>query len=269
MGEHGWKFSTDKETPGCIPDPFYNAKYIRELYFKANPDYNGRFTVPVLWDSKHETIGKSDQKGNDSLFRPTLSHPIPSHSTPHYHPVNNESSEIIRMFNTVFDAHLPKTLQGVTYYPENLRSEIDELNGWIYDTINNGVYKSGFATQQDAYTKNVWAVFTSLDRVESILSDGRSYLVGGQLTEADIRLFTTIVRFDPVYHGHFKCNLKSIGADYPHLLRWLRRVYQLPHVKETVNMEHIKGHYYKSHKQINPYGIVPIGNGPDLDVKVE
>lgn len=239
MGEKGWKFSTAEETPGCIPDPLYQAQYIRELYFKANSNYDGRFTVPVLWDTKHETI------------------------------VNNESSEIIRMFNSAFDSHLPKKLQGVSYYPEKLRAEIDEVNGWIYDTINNGVYKAGFATQQEAYAKNAQGVFASLDRVEDMLSDHRSYLVGGDLTEVDIRLFTTIVRFDPVYHGHFKCNLRSIGADYPHLLRWLRRIYQLPHVKDTVNMEHIKGHYYKSHRQINPYGIVPIGNGPDLDVKIE
>ncbi|RUP51753.1 glutathione S-transferase [Jimgerdemannia flammicorona] len=221
MLDKGWKFSTADETPGAIPDTVNNAQYIRELYFKADPEYSGRFTVPVLWDKKHSTI------------------------------VNNESSEIIRMFNTVFDDVVPQT-RGLTYYPEHLRPEIDSINEWIYDTVNNGVYKCGFATTQAAYEKNVVPLFKSLDRLEEILSKNE-FLVANTFTEADIRLWTTIVRyvhtlhpsfalkfaygslgltchytvpnsFDPVYHGHFKCNVKSIEKDYPNILRWARQV---------------------------------------------
>ncbi|KAF9340265.1 S-glutathionyl-(chloro)hydroquinone reductase [Linnemannia elongata] len=211
MQEKGWPFKDGYE------DSLYGAKFIREIYFKAQPDYAGRFTVPVLWDKKTQTI------------------------------VNNESSEIIRMLNTAFD-----TL-----------TEIDAINEWIYDTVNNGVYKSGFATTQTAYENNVYPLFKSLDRIEDILSKA-DYLVGNTLTEADLRLWTTIVRFDPVYHGHFKCNIKGIEKDYPNILKWTRRIYQMPKVAETVNMEHIKKHYYQSHLQINPTGVVPAGNGPNL-----
>jgi putative glutathione S-transferase len=166
------------------------------------------------------------------------------------------------MLNTAFDDLVPGKA-GINYYPDHLKAEIDSVNEWIYDTINNGVYKSGFATTQEAYDKNVVPLFKSLDRVEDMLSKA-DYLVGNTLTEADLRLWTTIIRFDPVYHGHFKCNLKSIEKDYPHLLKWARRIYQTPKVAETVNMEHIKKHYYQSHRQINPTGVVPVGNGPDL-----
>jgi putative glutathione S-transferase len=238
MLDKGWKFSTEQECPGAIPDTVNESSYIRDLYFKVNPNYEGRFTVPVLWDKKLQTI------------------------------VNNESSEIIRMFNTAFNSFLSKEQAELNYYPESLQKEIDETNEWIYDTVNNGVYKSGFATTQQAYENNVYNVFKSLDRIEKML-DGHKYLVQDTFTEADIRLFTTIVRFDPVYHGHFKCNLKSIGHDYPNILEWTRRIYQKPGVKDTVNMDHIKGHYYKSHRQINPTQIVPIGTGPDLSVHVE
>ncbi|RUS31610.1 hypothetical protein BC938DRAFT_477454 [Jimgerdemannia flammicorona] len=162
------------------------------LCSSSDPEYSGRFTVPVLWDKKHSTI------------------------------VNNESSEIIRMFNTVFDDVVPQT-RGLTYYPEHLRPEIDSINEWIYDTVNNGVYKCGFATTQAAYEKNVVPLFKSLDRLEEILSKNE-FLVANTFTEADIRLWTTIVRFDPVYHGHFKCNVKSIEKDYPNILRWARQV---------------------------------------------
>jgi putative glutathione S-transferase len=203
MQDKGWKFSTAEETPGSIPDTVNNAQYIREVYFKAEPEYNARFTVPVLWDKKLNTI------------------------------VNNESSEIIRMFNNAFDSILPQEVQGLDFYPQELRSEIDQINEWIYNDINNGVYKSGFATTQEAYENNVYPLFKSLDRVEDILSKNK-YLVGGKLTEADIRLWTTIVRFDPVYHGHFKCNLKSITHDYPHILNWARRIYQLPNSKYII-----------------------------------
>ncbi|KAI9314312.1 glutathione S-transferase [Dichotomocladium elegans] len=238
MLDKGWKFSSAEECPGAIPDTVNGTKYIREIYFKANPEYSGRFTVPVLWDKKTNTI------------------------------VNNESSEIIRMFNHAFDSILPEEKRGLDYYPEHLRKDIDDTNSWVYDTINNGVYKSGFATTQEAYERNVYPLFESLDRVERILSQSQ-YLVANTFTEADIRLFTTIVRFDPVYHGHFKCNAKSIEKDYPNILRWARRIYQMPCVADTVNMDHIKRHYYMSHRQINPTQIVPVGNGPDLSVPVE
>ncbi|KAG0335599.1 S-glutathionyl-(chloro)hydroquinone reductase [Podila horticola] len=213
-------------------DSLYGAEYIKDIYLKAQPDYAGRFTVPVLWDKKTQTI------------------------------VNNESSEVIRMLNTAFDKLVPEKA-GLNFYPEKLRGEIDAVNEWVYDTINNGVYKSGFATTQAAYENHVYPLFNSLDRVEEILSKS-DYLVGNTLTEADIRLWTTIIRFDPVYHGHFKCNIKSIEKDYPNILKHARRIYQLPKVAETVDMYHIKHHYYASHLQINPTGIVPAGTGPNL-----
>jgi len=235
LGPDGWHFSDSSVTPGTIPDTVNGAKLLREVYFKSNPDYNMRFTVPVLWDKKLNTI------------------------------VNNESSEIIRMLNSEFNEFINDPhKRELCFYPEKLRSEIDEINGWIYDTVNNGVYKSGFATTQDAYERNCLALFKSLDRIEEILSVHK-FLVGNTFTEADIRLFTTVVRFDPVYFGHFKCNIKSIGKDYPHILKWLRRVYQMPKVADTVNMVHIKRHYYMSHVQINPTRVVPLGNGPNLD----
>ncbi|CAB4483027.1 glutathione S-transferase omega-like 2 [Rhizophagus irregularis DAOM 181602=DAOM 197198] len=232
LGEKGWKFNTPEETPGAIPDNVNNAQYLRELYFKSDPNYGGRFTVPVLWDKKTQTI------------------------------VNNESSEIIRIFNDAFDDFTPET-KGVTYYPENLRTQIDEINEWVYDTVNNGVYKCGFATTQEAYNRNIEPLFKSLDRLEGILSKNE-FLVGNTFTEADIRLWTTIIRFDPVYHTHFKTNKKTIAHDYPNILRWARQIYQMPKISDTVNMYHIKHHYFESHKQINPTGIVPINNGPDL-----
>ncbi|KAF9300438.1 S-glutathionyl-(chloro)hydroquinone reductase [Mortierella antarctica] len=212
-------------------DSLNGAEYIKDIYLKAQPDYAGRFTVPVLWDKKTQTI------------------------------VNNESSDIIRMMQA-FDKLAPEKA-GLNFYPENLRGEIDAVNEWVYDTINNGVYKSGFATTQAAYDNHVYPLFKSLDRVEEILSKS-DYLVGNTLTEADIRLWTTIIRFDPVYHGHFKCNIKSIEKDYPNILKHARRIYQLPGVAETVDMHHIKHHYYASHLQINPTGIVPAGTGPNL-----
>ncbi|TPX30877.1 glutathione transferase [Synchytrium microbalum] len=232
MGKDGWKFSP--EVAGCDADTVNNATFLKEIYFKAEPTYSGRFTVPVLWDKKLNTI------------------------------VNNESSEIIRMLNSNFDAYSSKP--GVTYYPAELAKQIDEINEWIYSDINNGVYKSGFATSQQAYASAASKLFESLDRVEKILAKSQ-WLVGNQFTEADIRLFTTIVRFDPVYHTHFKANLRSITHDYPNILRWARQIYQtFPEIPQTVNMEHIKGHYYVSHIQINPFQIVPLNNGPDLTV---
>ncbi|KAJ1883406.1 S-glutathionyl-(chloro)hydroquinone reductase [Coemansia sp. RSA 1722] len=233
MGPKGWEFASPEEVPGATLDDINGAKYIRELYFKAEPNYSARFTVPVLWDKKKQTI------------------------------VNNESSEIIRMFNTAFDDLVAPEFRGITFYPEELRQQIDEINEWIYDTVNNGVYKSGFATAQGPYERHCRALFESLDRIEKIL-ENNEFLLGTRLTEADLRLFTTIVRFDPVYHGHFKCNLKQIATGYPNILRWTREIYQLPGVAGTVNMEHIKKHYYMSHTQINPTQVVPLSDGPDL-----
>ncbi|KXS09942.1 hypothetical protein M427DRAFT_63186 [Gonapodya prolifera JEL478] len=238
LGEKGWRFHPD--TPNATIDHLHpGTQYLREIYFKAEPEYQGRFTVPVLWDTKTSTI------------------------------VNNESSEIIRMLNHAFDEFIPSGAQeakGLDLYPEELRKEIDELNAWVYDGFNNGVYKSGFATTQPAYEAAAVVVFSSLDRIEAILRD-KEFLCGpgkGVFTEADVRCWTTVVRFDPVYHTHFKCNLRSIAKDYPSVLRWARRVYQMPGVAETVDMTHIKNHYFQSHIQINPTRVVPINVGPNL-----
>jgi glutathionyl-hydroquinone reductase len=227
MLEHGWTF---EDGPGVIPDPIHNARFLYEVYTAAAPDYTGRVTVPVLWDKQTSTI------------------------------VSNESAEIIRMMNSAFDA---VGARPGDYYPQALREEIDALNAHIYDNVNNGVYKAGFATTQQAYEEAVRPLFETLDRLDERLSLQR-YLVGSTMTEADIRLFTTLVRFDPVYVGHFKCNQRRI-ADYPNLSGYLRDLYQVPGIRETVNMHHIKSHYYGSHRSINPTGIVPLGPMLDLD----
>lgn len=226
MLENGWTFA---DGPGVVPDPVHGARFLHEVYTRAEPRYTGRVTVPVLWDKVSDTI------------------------------VNNESSEIIRMFNSVFDAC--GAAPG-DYYPKELRSGIDAWNTRIYHTVNNGVYKAGFATTQDAYEAAFVELFATLDAIEVHL-DTHRYLLGDRLTEADWRLFTTLLRFDPVYFGHFKCNLRRI-ADYPNLLGYLRDLYQVPGVAETVDMRHIKGHYYGSHRTINPTGIVPLGPAIDL-----
>jgi putative glutathione S-transferase len=225
MRGEGWTFA---EGPGVVPDTVNGAERLFEIYAKAEPGYTGRVTVPVLWDRARQTI------------------------------VNNESSEIIRMLNTAFDGVGAKPGD---YYPEALRPEIDEINARVYATLNNGVYRSGFATTQEAYEEAVNPLFDTLDWLEARLSDGRPYLCGETLTEADWRLFTTLIRFDPVYVGHFKCNRRRI-ADYPHLSAYTKRLYEHPGVAETVDFGHIKRHYYESHRQINPTGIVPVG--PDL-----
>jgi putative glutathione S-transferase len=221
MAEQGWTFANG---PGVIPDPVGCAQYLHEVYTRAEPDYSGRVTVPVLWDKKTGTI------------------------------VNNESAEIIRMFNSAFDGI------GATagdYYPAPLRSQIDELNDRIYRTVNNGVYRAGFATTQEAYEEAVRPLFDTLDWLEELVAV-RRYLTGDRLTEADWRLFTTLIRFDPVYVGHFKCNVRRI-VDYPNLWAYTRSLYQMPGIKETVNFDHIKRHYYQSHRTLNPSGIVPVG----------
>ena len=226
MLENGWEFH---EREGATRDHLFGADTLWQVYLKANPEYSGRVTVPVLWDKQTGTV------------------------------VSNESAEIIRMFNSAFD--------GITgnrpdFYPEDLRADIDELNAMVYDTVNNGVYKCGFATSQQAYEENFDKLFATLDKLEQRLQ-GRTYLFGDRLTEADWRLFTTLVRFDPVYVGHFKCNKRRV-ADYANLQAYLKRLYHVPGVAETVDFHHIKGHYYGSHKTINPNGIVPVG--PLLDL---
>ena len=225
MAESGWTF---EDGDGVIGDPINGAKYMHQIYTAAKSDYSGRVTVPVVWDKKTNTI------------------------------VSNESPEIIRMFNSAFDGIGAK--EG-NYYPEPLRDEIDQLNDRIYDTLNNGVYKSGFATTQEAYEEAVVPLFETLDWLEDILSKKR-YLTGSDITEADWRLFTTLVRFDPVYVGHFKCNIRRI-ADYPNLSNYVRDLYQQPGVADTIHMDHIKKHYYASHETVNPSRVVPVG--PDID----
>ena len=223
MGENGWQFSDDH------PDRVNATAYLREVYVKADSDYTGRVTVPALWDKRTGTI------------------------------VNNESAELIRMFNSEFN-DIAKNPE-LDLYPPELREEIDAVNARVYDTVNNGVYKSGFATRQEAYEEAVDALFDSLDWLEERLSRQR-YLAGERLTEADIRLFTTLLRFDPVYVGHFKCNKHRL-VDYHNLWAFTREIYQLPGVKETVRFDHIKNHYYQSHGSVNPTRIVP--KGPIVD----
>ena len=225
MGEHGWAFDSG---PGVIPDPIAGAERLYEVYLRSNPRYTGRVTVPVLWDKARNVI------------------------------VSNESSEIIRMMNSAFDRI--GAIPG-DFYPVDLREQIDALNARIYATVNNGVYKAGFATTQDAYEGAVRPLFATLDWLEERLAKSR-YLCGERLTEADWRLFTTLVRFDPVYVGHFKCNLRRL-VDFPNLWDYARELFQYPGVAATVDFAHIKRHYHQSHKSINPTGIVPVG--PELD----
>ena len=226
MLKDGWEFRTD--FPGATGDRQFGLDYLRQVYLKAKPDASGRVTVPVLWDRESGQI------------------------------VSNESADIIRMFNGAFD-----DITGNTddYWPADLRDRIEEVNARVYDTVNNGVYKAGFATSQEAYDKAVVPLFDSLDWIEGLLAQDR-YLTGDRLTEADWRLFTTVVRFDPVYHTHFKCNRRRI-VDYSNLWGWARELYQRPGVAETVHPDHFMRHYYFSHDMINPHRIIPIG--PDED----
>ncbi|KAF8715334.1 hypothetical protein AX14_012588 [Amanita brunnescens Koide BX004] len=235
MGPYGWPFANVDNFSSADVDPLYQSSHVKDLYFRANPDYSQRFTVPVLWDKKTHTI------------------------------VNNESSEIIRIFNSAFNDLLPKDKADLNFYPKEHQAEIDELNEWIYDAINNGVYKAGFASKQEAYQTAVYNVFEGLDKVEKIL-EGKDYLVGGRLTEADIRLFVTLIRFDPVYVGHFKCNIRTIRGGYPNIHRWLKQLYWNNNAfKSTTNFEHIKTHYYWSHTSINPTRVVPVGPIPNIE----
>lgn len=226
MLENGWEFKT---YPGATGDKLYNTDFVHQIYTKAQPSVTTRVTVPVLWDTKTHSI------------------------------VNNESAEIIRIFNTAFNA-----LTGNTddYYPKALREEIDSINERVYHDINNGVYKAGFATSQAAYEEAVTSLFNALDWIEARLSKQR-YLVGDSITEADWRLFTTLIRFDAVYHGHFKCNKRQI-ADYPNIFGYMKELYQVDGVRETVNLDHIKRHYYFSHTMINPTQVIPVGPEQDF-----
>ncbi|PPJ45956.1 glutathione S-transferase family protein [Rhizobium sp. KAs_5_22] len=227
MLENGWEFH---DRDGATVDHLFGSDFLYQIYLKADPAYSGRVTVPVLWDKQTGTI------------------------------VSNESADIIRMFNTAFNG---LTGSQTDYCPDDLRGDIDALNARIYDAVNNGVYKAGFATTQAAYESAVIPLFAMLDELEERLATGR-YLFGARLTESDWRLFTTLVRFDPVYVGHFKCNIRRI-VDYPNLSAYVRDLYQTPGVAETVDIRHIKHHYYRSHKTINPTGVVPVGPALDLD----
>ena len=228
MKSDGWSFADDY--PGATGDTLLGKPFLRDVYRAAEPKMTGRVTVPVLWDKAEGTI------------------------------VSNESAEIIRMFNSAFDGVTGNTDD---YYPDALRAEIDALNETIYATVNNGVYRSGFATTQDAYEEAVTALFATLDDLEARLAT-RRYLTGAKVTEADWRLFTTLVRFDPVYVGHFKTNIRRL-IDYPNLWAYTRELYQWPGVADITNHDHIKHHYYASHETINPHGIVPVGPVVDFD----
>ncbi len=231
MADQGWTFTPGE---GVVGDTLFSSRNLHEIYTRADASYTGRVTVPVLWDRHTQTI------------------------------VNNESAEIIRMFGSAFDGVGAKPGD---YYPTERRAEIDEINARIYDTLNNGVYKAGFASTQAAYEDAVVPLFDTLDWLDDRLSQSR-FLLGEALTEADIRLFTTLVRFDAVYHGHFKCNLRRL-VDYPTLWAYARDIYQWPGVGPTVNLMHIKRHYYMSHRSINPTGIVPLGPVLDFEASVE
>lgn len=234
MHSQGWSFEHDENSAklyGTTGDTLADSTYLSEKYFANQTDYQGNITVPLLWDKQQNRI------------------------------VNNESSEIIRMFNQAFNG---MTGNHLDFYPSELKDQIEEINELVYHKINNGVYKSGFATTQGAYEKNVTGLFDALKVIEGILAKQR-YLVGDQLTEADWRLWTTLVRFDAVYHTHFKCNLKQLN-EFPNIYQYMLELYQMPGVAETVNMAHIKRHYYASHLAINPYGIVPVGHEQDWTI---
>lgn len=226
MMKDGWTFDTDFE--GATGDTLLGKHFLREVYLEADPHVSGRVTVPILWDKKTGTI------------------------------VSNESSEIIRMFNSAFDGITGNTLD---FWPEELRDDIEAMNARVYEPINNGVYKAGFATTQAAYDEAIQPLFDGLDALEKLLSE-RRYLLGDHLSEADWRLFTTLIRFDKVYHTHFKCN-KRMLKDYPNLWAYTRELYQMPGVRETTHFDHIVRHYFYSHDMINPYRILPIS--PQID----
>jgi len=227
MLSDGWTFD---ETKGSTGDKLYGMQFLRELYLKNSASYSGRVTVPVLWDTQTQTI------------------------------VSNESAEIIRMLNSAFNEI---TDNNVDYYPQALQATINETNELVYNTVNNGVYKAGFATQQDVYDTAYDELFNTLDELDQRLGQQR-YLAGQAITEADWRLFTTLIRFDAVYHGHFKCNCQKI-SEFKHLANYVRELYQVPTIADTVHFDHIKRHYYASHKTINPTQIIPQGPAEDFN----
>ncbi|CDR42800.1 CYFA0S10e02410g1_1 [Cyberlindnera fabianii] len=241
LDDKGWRFpSADDPCPASTEEPLYGLKRLSEIYYKANPEYAGRFTVPVFWDKKEQTI------------------------------VSNESSEIIRFLNTEFnDLIEDEELKAIDYAPSSILKQIDDLNTLTYENINNAVYKSGFATKQEVYEAEVTNLFVHLDKIENILKNnnvkGIKYLLSNTLTETDVRVFTTIIRFDPVYVQHFKCNIGMIRFDFPHIHKWVREIYwNCPLIKDTCNFDHMKFHYTKSHIGINPHHITPLGPLPHI-----
>ncbi|KAK4996932.1 hypothetical protein LTR66_003561 [Elasticomyces elasticus] len=241
-GDHkgwpGWQFpQSDEEYPDATVDKLFGSKYLHEVYFKADKEYKGRYFVPALWDKKTKTL------------------------------VNNESAELLRDLQTGFDSLLPPAQVRKTLYPAHLRSKIDEISAWMQRDLNTGVYKAGFAPDQETYEKNLPAVFGSLNKLEKIVHEnGGPYVLGKEMTELDVRLYATLVRFDVVYVQHFKCNLGMIRREYPVLHAWLKRMYWAePGYKETTNFKHIKENYTKSHQDINPKAITPVGPWPDIE----
>ncbi|KAJ9150984.1 Glutathione S-transferase [Coniochaeta hoffmannii] len=237
-GWPGWQFpATDQEYPGANPDPLFHAKYLHELYFKADPEYKGRYSVPVLWDTQTDTI------------------------------VNNESAELLRDLQTGFNSILPESDAGITLYPEQLREKIDEVSDWMQRDLNTGVYKAGFARTQEDYDSNVPVVFAALNKLEKMIhANGGPYVLGKDLTELDVRAYATVVRFDTVYVQHFKCNLGTIRHDYPQINNWLKNLYwNVEGFKETTDFRHIKENYTKSHGDINPLAITPMGPWPAVE----
>ena len=237
-GWPGWPLASNStEYEGCDADPLFGAKYLHELYFKADPEYKGRYSVPVLWDKTEETI------------------------------VNNESAEMMRWLQHAFDELLPEGKRGVDLYPRHLREVIDEVSVWMQRDLNSGVYKAGFATSQEAYDENVPTVFAALNKLEKMIArNGGPFVLGKELTELDVRAYATVVRFDVVYVQHFKCNLGMIRHDYPQVNNWLKNLYwNVEGFRETTDFRHIKENYTKSHKDINPLGITPMGPWPDVE----
>lgn len=237
-GWPGWKFpSSDTEYPGADPDPLFLSRYLHELYFKADPEYKGRYSVPVLWDTETNTI------------------------------VNNESAELLRDLQTSFNSILPDRYAAVTLYPEHLRSSIDEISEWMQRDLNTGVYKAGFARTQEDYDKNIPHVFAALNKLEKLIhANGGPFILGKELTELDIRAYATVVRFDAVYVQHFKCNLGAVRHDYPQINNWLKNLYwNVQGFRETTDFKHIKENYTKSHGDINPLAITPMGPWPDVE----
>ncbi|KAL2358883.1 glutathione S-transferase, partial [Cryomyces antarcticus] len=241
-GWPGWRFpKTDNEYSGATVDKLFGSEYLHEVYFKADKEYKGRYSVPALWDTKTNTM------------------------------VNNESAELLRSLQTSFNHELPPEFANVTLYPEHLRTRIDEVTEWMQRDLNTGVYKAGFALDQETYDKNVIPVFGALNKLEKMVSqNGGPYVLGKELTELDVRLYATLIRFDTVYVQHFKCNLGTIRHDYPVLNNWLKTLYwNVKGFKETTNFKHIKENYTKSHADINPHAITPVGPFPDIEEGVE